>query len=105
VDDDTDVAVGLALVLARLGHNARRAHNADAALAAVRDWTPRAVIPDLGLPGRRRYGVARPLGTVVSPRPRLVAPTGDGAGWPPGREAGRRTPASGCGGRCSRGAP
>ncbi len=79
VEDDTDVAVGLTLVLARLGHDSRRAHNAEEALAAVRDWSPRVVILDLGLPGPDGYEVARRLCAVVFPRPRLVALTGDGA--------------------------
>ncbi len=79
VEDDADVALALTLVLARCGHDARRARDADEALAAVRDWPPRVVILDVGLPGRDGYEVARRLCAVVFPRPRLVALTGNGA--------------------------
>jgi PAS domain S-box-containing protein len=79
VDDNADVAEGLMMLLELLGHRVRVAHDAMAALEAVRVNAPDLMLVDIGLPGMDGYELARSirqesrLASVV-----LVALTGYG---------------------------
>ncbi len=61
VDDNTDAADMLALLLEQLGHTTRVAHDAVEALAAIEDLTPELAVLDIGLPGMDGYELARRL--------------------------------------------
>ncbi len=79
VDDNADMAEGLALLLKDAGHDARTVHDGPTAQQAVVDYKPHVVLLDIGLPGLNGYEVARwirkepALRSVV-----LVAMTGYG---------------------------
>jgi CheY-like chemotaxis protein len=82
VDDNTDAAESLAMLLRLWGHVVYMAHDGLAALAMARTYLPEVVLLDLGLPGMDGYEVARQLraaGRVGSPGgPALWALTGYG---------------------------
>jgi len=59
VDDDASSARTLALLLARLGHEATTAFDGDAAVAAAASWRPDIALVDLGLPRIDGCEVAR----------------------------------------------
>jgi CheY-like chemotaxis protein len=61
VDDNSDAADMLALLLEQLGHTTRVAHDAVEALAAIDDLTPELAVLDIGLPGMDGYELARRL--------------------------------------------
>lgn len=61
VDDNSDAADMLALLLEQLGHTTRVAHDADEALAAIDELTPELAVLDIGLPGMDGYELARRL--------------------------------------------
>ncbi|HEY4395377.1 MAG TPA: ATP-binding protein [Polyangia bacterium] len=61
VDDNVDVAEGLASVLGMWGHTVRIAHDGAAALEAAVDFSPEVVFVDLGLPRIDGLEVARRL--------------------------------------------
>ena len=79
VDDHTDVADAVALLLEACGHRARVVYDGAAALAASRDQPPDVMMLDVGMPGMTGYELARrvrldPALSAV----RLVALTGYG---------------------------
>jgi len=82
VDDNTDAAESLAMLLRLWGHVVYVAHDGLAAFAMARTYLPEVVLLDLGLPGMDGYEVARQLraaGRVGSPGgPALWALTGYG---------------------------
>jgi PAS domain S-box-containing protein len=61
VDDNVDVAEGLASVLGMWGHTVRIAHDGAAALEVADDFSPEVVFVDLGLPRVDGLEVARRL--------------------------------------------
>lgn len=61
VDDDRDVAAASGALLVLMGHEARLAHDAAAALAAADESSPEVVLLDLGMPGTDGYTLARAL--------------------------------------------
>ena len=80
VDDNVDAAVTLSMILESSGYVTRVAHDGHQALEAARDFRPRVVFLDIGMPGMSGYDTARAMrsmagleGTV------LVALTGWGA--------------------------
>ncbi len=78
VDDNTDAAAMLDLLLRSLGHETRIAHEGGEALRAAEEFRPDIVLLDIGMPGLDGYEVARRL-RRQSPRPlRIVAVTGWG---------------------------
>jgi two-component system CheB/CheR fusion protein len=61
VDDNLDVAEGLAVLLQRRGHEVQLAHDGPAALRMVGEFHPNVVMLDIGLPILDGYEVARRL--------------------------------------------
>lgn len=61
VDDNADAADSLALLLQLNGHEVRVARSGPEGLDVARQWQPRALLLDLGLPGLDGYAVARML--------------------------------------------
>jgi len=78
VDDNTDAADTLGLLLEALGAHARAVHDGPAALAALRGFAPHAVLLDLGMPGMDGFEVARAMRAQGGPDLRIVALTGWG---------------------------
>jgi PAS domain S-box-containing protein len=79
VDDNVDSAQSLALLLRRLGHDVRVAHDGESGLSAALMYQPRLVFLDLGLPGLSGHDIAQRLRARFEPgRMRLVAMTGYG---------------------------
>jgi PAS domain S-box-containing protein len=61
VDDNQDAATSLALLLRFQGHEARVAFSGAEALALTNDYTPDAVLLDIGMPGMDGFETARRL--------------------------------------------
>ncbi|MEO8463724.1 MAG: ATP-binding protein [Gammaproteobacteria bacterium] len=61
VDDNVDFATTLAMLLERLGHEVRVAHDAQQALASTDAVVPEFAFLDLGLPGMNGFELAREL--------------------------------------------
>jgi len=59
VDDNVDVALGLSKLVEDAGHEVSTAHDGESALEIARDFRPRFVLMDIGLPGRDGYELAR----------------------------------------------
>jgi CheY-like chemotaxis protein len=79
VDDDADVAEGLALLLRDVGHEVWVADNCDAAMEAACANLPEVILVDLGLPDKDGYEVAKLLREQCGMnRALLVALTGQG---------------------------
>ena len=80
VDDNRDAADALASSLALGGHDVRVAYSGGLALDSAREYTPHAVLLDIGLPGMSGYDVARAMrADPVLAGVLLVAVTGWGA--------------------------
>jgi CheY-like chemotaxis protein len=79
VEDNWDAASSLGFLLGLSGHEVRVASNGPDGLRAALDWTPDAVLCDLGLPGLNGWGVARALRRDPrTARARLIAVSGYG---------------------------
>lgn len=79
VDDNTDAAKSLAILLSLSGHEAEVRHDGRSALEAVRALAPDVVLLDLGLPDIDGYEVCRTLRRGPGPRNlTLVAVSGRG---------------------------
>ena len=78
VDDNRDIASGLAAVLKLLGCVTHVAHDGPSALAAVPSFDPDLALLDIGLPGMDGYALARHLRVHAGAAMRLVALTGYG---------------------------
>jgi PAS domain S-box-containing protein len=79
VDDNEDVALGLAMMLKLMGNDTRLAHSGREALDAGEAFGPDVILMDIGMPGLSGYGAAqRVRETVWGKRARLVAVTGWG---------------------------
>jgi two-component system, sensor histidine kinase len=61
VDDNTDFAASLAVLLQRTGHTVRVAHTARSAISIAREFRPEFAFLDLGLPDINGYTLARHL--------------------------------------------
>ena len=61
VDDNTDAADSLAMLLRLQGHEVRVAHDGPAALEMAKGYRPEMVFLDIGMPGMDGYEVARRL--------------------------------------------
>jgi CheY-like chemotaxis protein len=79
VDDNVDSADSMAILLSLDGHEVRVAFDGPTALAAAAEFSPQAVLLDIGLPGMDGYEVARRLRERTENRNiLLVAITGYG---------------------------
>jgi PAS domain S-box-containing protein len=79
VDDNTDAAASLGLLLDLGGHTTCIVHNGPDALKVVAEFKPDVVLLDIGMPGMDGYEVARALRSMPDiGRPVLVAVTGWG---------------------------
>jgi PAS domain S-box-containing protein len=79
VDDNTDAAESLAVLLRLSGHDARVANDGFAALRAAQEMRPDLILLDIGMPGMDGYEVARRLRQDAAFRDvKLVALTGWG---------------------------
>ena len=80
VDDNTDAAESLSLLLQMNAHEIRTATNGRDALALVRDFTPDIAFLDIGMPGMTGYELAARLRAMPAlARTTLVAVTGWGS--------------------------
>lgn len=61
VDDNVDSAVTLGLILETSGHSCRLVHDGHGVLQAAEEFSPDAVLLDIGLPGMDGYAVCRQL--------------------------------------------
>jgi PAS domain S-box-containing protein len=79
VDDNTDAADTLDLLLRSLGHTTRVANNGQDALALAAGFRPDVILLDIGMPGLDGYEVARRLEDLRKVYPfRIIAVTGWG---------------------------
>jgi CheY-like chemotaxis protein len=79
VDDNTDAAESLAILLELRGHRVSVVHDGPAAIAAAGSAVFDFILLDIGLPGMDGYAVARELRQRIDPAgPRVVALTGYG---------------------------
>jgi CheY-like chemotaxis protein len=82
VEDDPDLAAGLARWLGRCGHQARLASDGPTALRAASSRPPDVVLLDLGLPGMDGYELVRRVHAEVAPTapkaPLVIGVTGRG---------------------------
>jgi signal transduction histidine kinase/ActR/RegA family two-component response regulator len=79
VDDNTDAAHSLSMLMEVGGHEARLCYDGQSALTEAQKFRPEVVLLDIGLPGLDGLEVARRLRAMnLSPRPMLVALTGYG---------------------------
>ena len=63
VEDNTDAAQILAMLLDLLGHQVRVAYTGPEGVREALEWCPDAVLCDIGLPGLDGYGVPLPATT------------------------------------------
>ncbi len=79
VDDNTDAAHSLAMLMEIGGHETHLCYEGQSALTEAEKFRPEVVLLDIGLPGLDGLEVARRIRAMnLSPRPMLVALTGYG---------------------------
>lgn len=78
VDDHTEAADSLGILLQLRGANARVVHDGTAALTAIREFKPHAVLMDIAMPGLNGFEVAERLQAEGIMPALLVAMTGWG---------------------------
>jgi PAS domain S-box-containing protein len=79
VDDQTDVADSVALLIGTYGHDVRTVYDGVSALSESRTRCPDVIFVDIGMPGMTGYELARMVrGDEALARVRLVALTGYG---------------------------
>jgi CheY-like chemotaxis protein len=76
VEDNTDAALSLEVLLTLWGHQVKVVFNGIDALVAAQQWKPNVVLCDIGLPGLNGFDVARAL---RSSGIRMIAITGYGS--------------------------
>jgi CheY-like chemotaxis protein len=77
VEDNSDAALAVSLLLGRAGHETRTAVDGPEALLAAAEFQPDAVLLDIRLPRMDGYEVARRLRSMANPdRMRIVAVSG-----------------------------
>jgi PAS domain S-box-containing protein len=72
VDDNHDMASGLAKLLSLLGHDVQTAYDGRTAVELALTYCPEVVLLDIGLPGMSGYEVARRLREEASSRDALI---------------------------------
>jgi PAS domain S-box-containing protein len=85
VDDNTDAALTLSLLLKSLGHETCVAHDGSEALRLAPEFVPDVVFLDLGMPGLNGFEVARRMRRLQRDRPLIIVAV---TGW--GQEADRQ---------------
>jgi signal transduction histidine kinase/ActR/RegA family two-component response regulator len=78
VDDNVDFVESLALLLERMGHQVRMAHDGETALGVAREFAPQVAFLDIGLPRINGYDLARRMRAETVGPLVLVAVTGWG---------------------------
>ncbi|HET9940234.1 MAG TPA: ATP-binding protein [Candidatus Eisenbacteria bacterium] len=78
VEDDSDSAQSLAMLLQIWGHHVEIAHDGHQALDAARSFGPEIVLLDIGIPGLDGYEVAERLRSEHGAELKLIALTGYG---------------------------
>jgi PAS domain S-box-containing protein len=79
VEDNVDLARGLARFMRHLGYEVETVHDGPAALGAASSFRPEVVLLDIGLPGLDGYQVARQLrAEEYGRKARIIAVTGYG---------------------------
>jgi CheY-like chemotaxis protein len=77
VEDMSDAAESLAVVLRLWGYEVEIAYDGFAALAAVKSFAPHAILADIGLPGMTGFDLAKSLKADPATSPiLLIATTG-----------------------------
>jgi DNA-binding response OmpR family regulator len=76
VEDDPDTSAMLGVFLESRGYRYVIAHDAHAALAALRESTPDVALIDIGLPTKSGLQLAKEIRSTVGPAIRLIATTG-----------------------------
>jgi DNA-binding response OmpR family regulator len=76
VDDNSDAAESLALMLRLTGFDARASSDSTAAVVEAADFRPDACVLDIGMPGLNGFELARWLRAEFGPGLRLIAVTG-----------------------------
>jgi CheY-like chemotaxis protein/two-component sensor histidine kinase len=61
VDDNHDIATGMARLIETVGHEVQIAHDGPSALKMAREFRPEYILMDIGLPGMTGYEVAQRL--------------------------------------------
>jgi CheY-like chemotaxis protein len=72
IDDNTDAAMTLAMLIEELGGSARVAHDGESGLEAVSAFQPDVVFLDIGMPRMDGYEVCRRIRQQPFPRPPLI---------------------------------
>jgi PAS domain S-box-containing protein len=72
VDDNVDMANGMAKLLSLLGHDVTTAHNGEEALDVAREQRPEVILLDIGLPKLDGYQVVRQLRQEACCRTALI---------------------------------
>jgi CheY-like chemotaxis protein len=79
VDDDSDHATSLAILLGEYGYDSQVCLHANDCMEAVERWRPHVILLDLGMPGMTGFDIADEIQRNPDLRPvRLVAVTGHG---------------------------
>jgi len=78
VDDNADFVESFALLLERMGHQVRIAHDGEEALAAAREFAPDVAFLDIGLPKINGYDLAMRMRARSTGALTLIAVTGWG---------------------------
>ena len=78
VDDNTDAADSVSMLLAEMGCSARVAYDGPSALLAMADFNPAVVLLDIGMPGMDGYETCRRIREKWGTRVVVVAITGWG---------------------------
>jgi signal transduction histidine kinase/ActR/RegA family two-component response regulator len=76
VDDNRDAANSLGMVLDMLGIDNRISYSGEEAIAIARDYSPDAILLDIGMPGMDGYAVAQRIRQTGDAQVLLVAVTG-----------------------------
>ena len=76
-DDDHDLVLSLTMLLRREGHEVRGVHHGGDVVESVAEFSPDALLLDIGLPQQSGYEIARTLRERYgSARPVIIAITG-----------------------------
>jgi CheY-like chemotaxis protein len=78
VDDSPDSAEAMAMLVATLGYDARVAYDGESGVDLVREFQPRVVLLDIGLPGIDGYEACRRIREDLGAAVIVVALTGYG---------------------------
>ena len=78
IDDNSDAATTLSMLIEELGGSTRTANDAFSGLRAVQEFLPDIVFLDVGMPGMNGYEVCRRIRRTASQRPILIVAV---TGW------------------------